>query len=362
MKNKILILLALTIVLLATVVGCKAADNSLEGKNIVTFELSGGTLKYSTSSTKTKINFAYYPGTYIIAPEDIYGYELSRSGYDFTGWYTSADCLPGELWDFNTPFNTETLTLYAGWKESISYTYTLYYTDENGEVVTLDSYFVEAGDTFSDWRGFAKKRAGYTPLAFYSDKELTTPWDTSFAHPGGDEDLNIEVYVSYIEGDWTLVATYAQFLSAINNNKNIYLTQDIDGAGAEFYNKSFSAKIEGNNFAISNLNVVKTGTIRYYCSMFTTLGEGAEIKNVSFTNVTFTLDNVNETVASSGVNIAALARSSNGAVIENVTVTGQVLTEYTGELPRLNEAIYDSESAVTIEGFTAKITVASPEA
>ena len=136
MKNKILILLALTIVLLVTVVGCKGADNSLEGKNIVTFELSGGTLKYSTSSTKTKINFAYYPGTYIIAPQDIYGYELSRSGYDFTGWYTSPDCLHSELWDFDTPFNTETLTLYAGWKESISYTYTLYYTDESGETIT----------------------------------------------------------------------------------------------------------------------------------------------------------------------------------------------------------------------------------
>ena len=141
MKNKILILLALTIVLLVTVVGCKGADNSLEGKNIVTFELAGGTLKYSTSSTKTKINFAYYPGTYIIAPQDIYGYELSRSGYDFTGWYTSPDCLPSELWDFDTPFNTETLTLYAGWKESISYTYTLYYTDESGEIYlgTFDS-------------------------------------------------------------------------------------------------------------------------------------------------------------------------------------------------------------------------------
>lgn len=360
MKNKILILLALTIVLLATVVGCKAADNSLEGKNIVTFELSGGTLKYSTSSTKTKINFAYYPGTYILPPETIYGYELSRSGYDFTGWYTSENCLPSELWDFDTPFNTETLTLYAGWKESISYTYTLYYTDENGEVVTLDTYYVEEGDTFSDWRGFAKKRAGYTPLAFYSDKELTTPWDTSFTHPGGDTDLNIEVYVSYIEGDWILVANYAQFLSAINNNKNIYLTEDIDGEGAEFYNKSFSAMIEGNGYHISNLNVVKTGTIKYYCSMFTTLGEGTVIKNVNFTNITFTLDDVNVDVANSGITIAALARKANGATIENVTVTGQVITEYTGELPRLNEAIYDSESAATIEGFTSNITVVAP--
>ena len=360
MKNKILILLALTIVLLVTVVGCKGADNSLEGKNIVTFELAGGTLKYSTSSTKTKINFAYYPGTYIIAPQDIYGYELSRSGYDFTGWYTSPDCLPGELWDFDTPFNMETLTLYAGWKESISYTYTLYYTDENGETIALDSYLVEAGDTFSDWRNFAKKRTGYTPVAFFSDKELNTPWDTSFTHPGGAEDLDIAVYVSYIEGDWNLVANYAQFISAINNNKNIYLTADIDGEGAEFYNKNFSALIEGNGFNVSNLNVVKTGTIRYYCSMFATLGEGAAIKNVNFTNITFILDEVNEGVANNGINIAALARNANGATIENVTVAGQVVTEYTGELPRLNEALYDSTSTATINNFTANIEIVTP--
>ena len=362
MKRKFLILLALTTVLLLAVVGCKAADNSLEGKNIVTFELNGGTLKYATSSTKTRINFAYYPGTYILAPEEIYGYELSRVGYDFTGWYTSENFLPEEKWDFeNTPFNTETLTLYAGWRESIYHTYTVYYTDTNGEDVALGTYDItQWGETFSDAYNYAKTRVGYTPIGYYSDKELTTVWNKDFTHPGGAENLDIPVYVAYIAGDWNLVSNYAQFLSAINGNKNVYLTQNIDGANAEFSGKDYTGIIEGNGYTISNLTVKKEGTLIYYCSMFKNLGEGTKIMNVNFENIQFALGTVSANAATSGVRIAALARNANNVTIQNVTVQGTVITDYTGELPRLNEAVYDSENTATVEQFTSNITIVAP--
>ena len=82
-----IIALALTLTLLLS--GCSGRTDELEGKNIVTFMVNGGVLNYGTSSTKTSVNFAYYPGTYILDPSaDIPNYSISRSGYDFTGWYT----------------------------------------------------------------------------------------------------------------------------------------------------------------------------------------------------------------------------------------------------------------------------------
>ena len=362
MKKLTLILLALTLaVILLTAVGCRNNNYDLEGKYIATFELNGGTLDYKTSSTRTKINFAYFPNTYILAPESIPGYKLYRTDYDFTGWYTSAECLPGDEWDFeNTPITTEKVTLYAGWKKSIKHTYTVCYTDENGQLVTVNSYRVNEGAAFDDWQGFANKRDGYTANGFYSDPELTTPWNGDFTHPGGEVDNDIQVYVSYIVGEWELVSNYAQFTAAMNAGKNIYLTADIDGAGATFSNKNYSGHLEGNGYSISNLTVSKSGSLIMNCTMFNTLSEGAKITNVNFTGITFELGEVNDKAAANGVRIAALARNANGAVISNVTVSGEVITTYTDTLPRLNEAVYDSESTATVDGFSATITVSAP--
>ena len=55
---------------------------------------------------------------------------------------------------------------------------------------------------------------------------------------------------------------------------------------------------------------------------------------------------------------AALALDAiDGAKITNVTVSGKLQTNYTGELPRYNEAIYNTESTATITGFEATVTL-----
>ena len=107
MKKSIrLIFFVLVIALLTiTMVGCGREDESLEGKNIVTFELNGGTMDYKTSSSKTKVHFAYIPGTYVLDPVEDLHYDLYRSDYEFTGWYTSPDCNSWELWSFDDVIN-----------------------------------------------------------------------------------------------------------------------------------------------------------------------------------------------------------------------------------------------------------------
>ena len=56
--------------------------------------------------------------------------------------------------------------------------------------------------------------------------------------------------------------------------------------------------------------------------------------------------------------VAALAGSANNsAKITNVSISGTIKTTFEGELPRLNEAIFDETSAPTVTDFSAAITV-----
>lgn len=355
-KKHFILLFAVLVIATLTLAlsGCGNEGQSLEGKNIVTFELNGGTLELKTSSVDTNINFAYHPGTYILDPVDIPGYKLFRQGYNFTGWYTSKECNAGDKWDFDTPFNTETLTLYAGWEEAIRYTFAVYYV-ENGESVKLGSYDVDAGARFEDWRKYAGTRTDYTPIGYYSDSDFTTAWDTAFTHPGGESDTEIPVYVDYIKGNWKLVNTLSGLRSALNAGDNIFLTANIDCQGAELSTNNYNGIFEGNGFAVSNFKVVKSGSLRPSLSIFKELGAAAEIRNVTFSNVAYDLTGIGENVTT--LKVAALASNSLGATVTNVTVTGTVTTNYAGELPRLNEAIYESEATATVTNFTANITV-----
>ncbi|MBQ9070214.1 MAG: InlB B-repeat-containing protein [Clostridia bacterium] len=351
-RNRKLILFAFVIVALMLITACGNEGQSLEGKNIVTFELSGGTLELKTSSVGTKINFAYEPGTYILDPAEIPGYKMYRPGYVFTGWYTTSECNPSEKWDFSTPFESESLTLYAGWKEAISYTYQLYYVVD-GSPISLGAYEVSEGDVFEDWRKYAGLRPNHTAIGYYSDKDFTTPWDSSFKHPGGDSDTEIPVYVNYIDGEWKLVDDYSELRSALMANENVYLTADIDCLGETFCYVTYSGVFEGNGFTVSNLTVEKSGALRPACSIFKELGEGAEIRNVSFTGVVYNYTSLS--ASASAFKVSALAINARGAKITNVSVVGTITTDYTGELPKLNSAVYEDDATAQIENFTANV-------
>lgn len=359
MKKRSLIFFILAVATLTLLLsGCAGAGQNLEGKNIVTFELGGGVMDTPTSQVKTNINFAYHPDTYILNPTEIPGYKISRLGYVFTGWYKTAECNESDKWDFKgTLFSTEKLTLYAGWKKAISYTYAVYYTDGESSV-KLGTYEVAEGATFEDWRKYANTRKGFTAVGYYQDTALETPWNTAFAHPGGEEDLEIPVYVDYIDGEWNLVDTYEKLRAALTAGDNVYLTADINcGGGALATNVTYKGVFEGNGYTVSNFTAGKTGTmLNPGCAIFAELGEGAEIRNVTFADVAYSLTDINSMAKS--VKVAALAKKASGKVtITGVTVTGTMTTDYAGELPRLNEAVFEDDGQVNISDFTATITV-----
>lgn len=369
MTKRKLILISLLVLTLAFVLsGCGGEGDDLEGKNIVTFVVNGGTLNYGTSSTTSEINFAYHPGTYIIDPTDLPNYAISRNGYNFTGWYTSVECRANEKWDFTKTFETEKLVLYAGWEKAITLSYTVYYTDGD-KSTALGSYNVSSGDKFEDWRKYASKREGYTGIGYYSDAECLVEWNFDYKHPGGETDLDIPVYVKYIEGEWQIVDSYEKLKSAIQKG-NVYLTSDIDCGGEElFFSNDFDKIFEGNGFTVSNFTVTKSNTaINPAAAIFKSLGEKAVVKNVSFKDVTFKFFGIRESTDTIEVkaNVAALAVSiSVGATVTDVSVVGKIETDYSGSLSRLNEPYYqikdknatDADVMAGISGFSADITV-----
>ncbi len=363
----LILMMAHALTLTFALSGCSGDTDEFEGKNIVTFDINGGTLNYGTSSTKTNVKFAYYPGTYILDPsKDIHNYSISRSGYDFTGWYTDKNCTPSSKWDFDTIFDEPELTLYAGWEKSIKHTYSVYYLKNDSEdPIKLGDYAAVEGETFSDWKNYASLREGYTCVGYYSDKELTIPWNQNFAHPGGESDFDVAVYADYIEGEWNIVSDFDQLKSAVSGN--VYLMEDIDCEGKEFSVGTFSGIFNGNGYKIFNFKVSKSGAASTPTSaIFKKLTETAEIKDVTFENVAFDFTDIKNSTATIKVTpkVAALAVDMQaGAKVNNVTVTGTLTTNYTGELPCVNSVyFYDGEPDEDVmegvdESFSANITV-----
>ncbi len=353
MKKQLIIMIALLATLTLLLSGCGSGEKDLEGKYIATFVLNGGTLDYGASSVNTKVNYAYEPGSYILDPSKIDGYSMYRSEYEFTGWYTSPDCRPEEKWDFSKPFETETLTLYAGWEKAIVFSYTLCYTD-GGQETVLGTYKVEAGESFEDWRGYAAGLEDHTPVGFFADADLTQGWDFTVGHPGGETDTDIRVYVKYIPGKWTVVDSFEILKNAMKNS-NVYLTADIDCGGEALPFVDYDGIFEGNGHKITNFKAEQKGTARTpVIALFDSLSAKTEIRNVSFEQVTFELMGVKDGATPKAAALAITAES--GAKITAVSVQGVCKTNFAGELEKLGDAVFEAES-VEITDFTANVTV-----
>lgn len=361
----IILLVALTVILS----GCGREEQSLDGLYIATFELAGGTLETPTSSVDKNINFAYHPGTYVLDPVSLNGYKIMKLGYDFTGWYTDPACTPESKWDFTSVIDTEHITLYAGWRESIYFTYNVCYVDKDGKTQILGTYDVQPGDVFNDTKGYNNNRGGFTALeGYYSDLNCTVAWDDSFTHPGGESSVAINVFVKHIEGVWALVDTKEEFANAIAGGQNVQLMADIDFGGDVLDLGEYDGVIAGNNHTVSNFTVKCDISVSQYthkskvtCAIFDNLANGAEISDISFTGVKYDLTGLSDVSDISSFELAALSLNCNGkgnisVIISNVTIEGTIVTDYQGDIPAVSEFIYSVSDKADVEVTDSSFT------
>lgn len=343
MRRKTLVIAMILVTFALAFAGCNGSSN-YDGKTKIVYELEGGSYKNCTAPIVQYYDFAEDTQNLIYSPQTLSRAEVQREGFRFTGWFKNKTqegnrVVYSDEWDFeNNKVTTQGVTLYAGWKALVSYTYNVCYVDENDEVKSLGVYEVNENDEFDDISDLAETRPGnYTPfvykkdgvqVGYYKDRECTESI-VGFKHPGGETDCQIDVYVKYIEGRYALVSTASQLTSSLG--RNIYLLNDIDLGGRAFRIASYTNILEGNGHKIYNFTIPYlaskndlqpdingAGSNSVYASIFGKL-ENATVKNVTFEGATLTIDGGMSAITD--IYVAPLAKDVIKSTVENVGVS-----------------------------------------
>lgn len=336
MRIKRIVVIMFALVILISFSGCKKNKDNYEGQTKVTYNLEGGEFQNCTAPIIQYYKLEKNKQQLIYDPCELGKQQMPTHGdYVFDGWYKTKivngdKTTYSNKWDFKRDhITTEGLTLYAKWKTRVNYTYNVCYLDDNNQKVILGSYNVSEGEKFLDSSNYSM-RLGYTTIK--CTDENGNLWDENFGHPGGDEDLAVDVYFQYIKGRYALVKT-AQDLKS-NKSQNIYLLNDIDMGGVEFSFNGYNKIFEGNGHTISNFKINydpnRTGLVADFedenrsslCISIFGNTENASISNVNFENVTTVINTTYSLTYR--VYFAGISINVTNSNIKNVKFNGKV--------------------------------------
>lgn len=366
MRKSIIILfvLALVSVISISFVACNE-DTLVEGQTKVVFEMEGGKYKNCEGTI-----IHYYPledgeEHLIVDPKTLTAGkdDIEREGFVFKGWYRTREEIDGNViysdeWDFATDkiVAGEGVTLYAKWKSMVNYTYKLCYLDGEEEV-ELFVYEVEEGERFSDYLDHCDDRVGYTFLKYVNQDG--SDWDESFKHPGGENDLEIKIYATYLDGEYELVSTARELKSATSKGRNIYLLNDIDLEGASLsFKKGYNGIFQGNGYTVTNFSLSysdgKYDLFEDYeddsknSLMISLFGEtdNAYISNVNFENVQLSISTTNSLIYR--VYVAPISVKGN-ATVENVHFSGTYSIKKLPKAFTLEDGTIDEDRLIIVE-------------
>lgn len=251
-----------------------------------------------------------------------------------SGWYTaqigsdgqpltdpdSGMVLTDRLWDFERDTVTADVTLYARWVRQTTLTFR---DRDTGEL--LYTMREAPGTVREEPKAILdmelKPAEGYTLRGCYADEDLSElfSWPYTFT----EEDST--VWVSYLEGKWSIVRTPAEFVKGLNTGANISVENDLDfsDGSVKWVVKDYNATIRGNGHTLSGIRLDKTGdrnSTRNF-ALFGTLREGAEIRDLTFADVSIRF----AAKTPGQYAVGGLAWSlREGARLENVTLTGSL--------------------------------------
>ena len=131
----------------------------------------------------------------------------------------------------------------------------------------------------------------------------------------------IKIYTDWIDGEWFKIFNASQFYKNAKSNGNYILAADIDFSKsvwpAAFSSGKFTGKIYGNGHTLSGINIAQNGYRISEGGIFGTIDSTAEIKDVKFDNISYTVKgSLNPAVFG-----LIAGRISDEAMLESVTVT-----------------------------------------
>ena len=369
-KIKALLLGAVLLVAVLALAGCSQEVspyqiNDAEGYTLsVKFDANGGYFGTNTTVIVDAYNAAEVGSEIaLLSPDNeargIDAYQAKNPGYFLAGWYakrteTADGYTYSDKWDFETSrLSVESgktyssqepaLTLYAVWVPEFKIEF---YDLASGEMMQEYSFNpADAGDikmpTWNEESGAIDMykfpvKEGHTFKAAYYDAEATQSVDTeTVAHPGtvnevtGEaENATLKLYLDWTEGEWYRIYNVDQFLdnASVTGNYEIFADLDFEGEiwPTSLVYGNFTGSIVGNGHTFSNIAVEQTNNSKPNAGLFGYLAEGAEIKDLTLSNVTFTIKSGTRVPANFGLLAGTI---SEKAVFENVKITGKLIID-----------------------------------
>lgn len=372
-KTVPLCLLLLITVLLFTACGEEnpyAVNNSENYTVSIRFDANGGS--FTTTDTRTitdsyniadmAVNADGKVEIPLLEPSDKTRKDActaAKDGYFLVGWYAqrteNADgtYTYAEPWDFasdrvqadpNGVYSSDepVLTLYAGWAPEFSVEY---YDTADGSLIDTYKFSPASGmdiqiPAWDEESGALEmfkfpKRTGYTLEAVSLDQEgLQIVENATITHPGVLDSANatvtggtLKLYTTWREGEWYRITSAQQFAKNFNPQGCYDILADLDFTDATWptalMHGNFSGKINGNGHTISNVALLQTDNSRLHTGLLGNLSGGAEIRDVTFDNVTLT---VKGGARVAGASFGLLAGTvAADAQLANVNVTNSQL-------------------------------------
>ncbi len=385
MKTKKILLVIFTVAFCAAtalfLTGCGNTSSKRRYDYLVTFDYNVSGL----GETNVKTQYLGVNKNSKIVEPGYFGKEIFEegliAGYFNDGWYTAKLDENGtpikdengrvqvdRKWDFKNDVVTSDITLYANFRKNI--TFTIVVDGEN------DKVFNGAPGTLlkkPTRKSEIPSKEGYTFIDYYTDDTYTEKF--TFPYTYTEEDA--KCYAKFIEGEWVLIETAEDFKSLLVGNitQNIYVVAEeldftdvkfVDIYKTTFFGNDINSKFYGNGCVFKNMNIemkVRSGSENYAYSLFKTIGEKAEIKDVTFENLKVSIKTI------SGVSLPTdeVALFANliaaGAKIENVAFrnctlegSGSVMVElsnyYVKDNAGISSTIFDEAQLTVIDGFT----------
>ena len=364
-KIKILSFLLVICAFAVLLTGCGDSATPYETNNqdgftvSVKYDANGGTFTTNTSVIVDSFDVNGKSKVALISPDDSRrkndAFIATKNGHFLAGWYqerietTNEDGVKcyeySGKWDFekdtlkidkNNDYSSETpvLTLYAAWVPLFEIEF---YSLDSGELIDKINYNPTSSKSllipaWDEETGAVEmydfpKRDGYTFNKAYFDAEGSNELSgEKLTHPGVVNEENatatdsvLKLYVDWTEGEWYRIYNVDQFKESASLNGNYELFADLDFTDeiwpTTFVYGNFNGVIKGNGHTIKNVEVTQSNNSKVNAGLFGYLTDTANISDVNFENITFTIKSGTRKV---GTSYGLFA----GTISEKATISG----------------------------------------